>query len=248
MRATAAIAAMLVASAAAAAAPPASPRPDPRPPVTAVASADVAAAVSATLSPRPTSRPKAPQQRAAATIVRKPAGGATICGVRGLTATPAEPIAARIRGCGLRDGVRVTAVQGVALSRPATIDCPTARALNDWVAQGVKPAIGRTGGGVTELRVAASYACRTRNNQPGARVSEHGRGRAIDIAAFKLRDGSEIAVLTGWRHRQQGRILKRIHRAACGPFGTVLGPNSDRYHRDHFHLDTARYRSGPYCR
>jgi len=39
-----------------------------------------------------------------------------------------------------------------------------------------------------------------------------------------------------------------MHRAACGPFGTVLGPNADRFHQDHFHFDTARHRSGPYCR
>jgi hypothetical protein len=39
-----------------------------------------------------------------------------------------------------------------------------------------------------------------------------------------------------------------MHKAACGPFGTVLGPNSNRFHQDHFHFDTARYRSGSYCR
>jgi hypothetical protein len=27
-----------------------------------------------------------------------------------------------------------------------------------------------------------------------------------------------------------------------------LGPDADRYHQDHFHLDTASHRSGPYCR
>jgi len=25
-------------------------------------------------------------------------------------------------------------------------------------------------------------------------------------------------------------------------------PNANRFHRDHFHFDTARYRSGSYCR
>jgi hypothetical protein len=28
----------------------------------------------------------------------------------------------------------------------------------------------------------------------------------------------------------------------------VLGPNANSFHRDHFHFDTARYRSGSYCR
>ncbi|MDX5403468.1 MAG: extensin family protein, partial [Rhodobacterales bacterium] len=25
-------------------------------------------------------------------------------------------------------------------------------------------------------------------------------------------------------------------------------PESDRFHRDHFHFDTARHRNGPFCR
>ena len=33
-----------------------------------------------------------------------------------------------------------------------------------------------------------------------------------------------------------------------GGFGTVLGPESDQFHQDHFHFDTARHRGGPYCR
>ena len=98
------------------------------------------------------------------------------------------------------------------------------------------------------IKVVAHYACRTRNNKKGARISEHGKGRAVDIAAINLNDGSQMTVLNGWRSAKNGPALKRMHKAACGPFGTVLGPNADRYHQDHFHFDTARYRSGPYCR
>jgi hypothetical protein len=62
---------------------------------------------------------------------------------------------------------------GIALTTPATINCDTARALQTWVREGLVPAVGRTGGGVANLRVVASYACRTRNSQAGARLSEH---------------------------------------------------------------------------
>jgi hypothetical protein len=110
------------------------------------------------------------------------------------------------------------------------------------------PTVGRTGGGVANLRVVASYACRTRNSQAGARLSEHARGNAIDIAGIGLADGSELTVLSDWGSGREGRILRQLHAEACGPFGTVLGPNSDRFHRDHFHFDTATYRSGRYCR
>ncbi|MFC3117580.1 extensin family protein [Jhaorihella thermophila] len=58
-----------------------------------------------------------------------------------------------------------------------------------------------------------------------------------------------MTVAKGWKSSHRTRkMLQRAWKTACGPFGTVLGPNADRYHRDHFHLDTARYRSGPYCR
>jgi len=158
---------------------------------------------------------------------------------------------ARIRGrgaCGIPNPVKVTEIDGVILSSPATIDCNTAKALKRWIHSGAKPAVGRMGGGIKSLRVVASYACRTRNNQRGAKISEHAYGHAVDIAAINLKNGTSLTVLNGWRDRRQGPVLKRMHRAACGPFGTVLGPNANRYHQDHFHFDTARYRSGSYCR
>lgn len=150
--------------------------------------------------------------------------------------------------CGIESAVRVKSVAGVQLSTPALIDCPTAQALKTWVEDGVQPAIGNSGGGVASLQVAAHYVCRTRNHQPGARLSEHSFGRAIDISGFGLRDGSDITVLTDWGSSAYGQQLRAMWRAACGPFGTVLGPESDRFHRTHFHMDTAVYRSGSYCR
>ncbi|MBV1897347.1 MAG: extensin family protein [Rhodobacteraceae bacterium] len=153
----------------------------------------------------------------------------------------------RIKGCGFKQGVSVRSISGVKLSQSATMDCTTAKALNEWVDKSVIPAF-KNRGGVVQLRVAAHYACRTRNNQPGARISEHGKGRAIDISAFTMQDGNVITVAGDWGNGKNGKALAQVHKNACGPFGTVLGPKADRYHRDHFHLDTASYRSGSYCR
>ncbi|MBU2991902.1 extensin family protein [Octadecabacter sp. B2R22] len=150
--------------------------------------------------------------------------------------------------CGVENAVRLTSVSGVTLSTPATITCGTARALKTWVETGVRPVVGETGGGVSSLRVVAHYSCRTRNNQSGARLSEHSFGNAIDIAGIGLADGSEMTVLTDWGTSGYGAQLRQMWQAACGPFGTVLGPEADRHHRDHFHFDTADYRSGSYCR
>ncbi|MFC3616204.1 extensin family protein [Lutimaribacter marinistellae] len=149
--------------------------------------------------------------------------------------------------CGITDAVRVTSVAGVKLSRPALMNCATAHALHTWTTRTLKPTFRRRGP-VVEMRVAAHYACRTRNNRKGARLSEHAKGNAIDLSAFTMMDGEVITVLEGWRRGSSRRLLQSAWKGACGPFGTVLGPNADRYHRDHFHFDTARHRSGPYCR
>jgi len=182
----------------------------------------------------------------AAVITRGRRG--SVCGVKSIKGEKLAPIPGRIRGCGISDPVRITSVDGVALSQASIMDCGTAKALNMWVKNGLKPTVGRLGGGVASLKIAAHYSCRTRNSQPGAKISEHGKGRAIDISAVNLKNGSSISVLKGWGNRTQGKLLKKMHRSACGPFGTVLGPNANSFHRDHFHFDTARYRSGSYCR
>ena len=45
------------------------------------------------------------------------------------------------------------------------------------------------------------------------------------------------------------RFLKRIHREACSPFKTVLGPDANEDHLSHFHLDLAERRNkSSYCR
>jgi hypothetical protein len=191
-----------------------------------------------------------------ATAILRPAPGDTavvrprrgsVCGNTAIRGETLAPIAGRIRGCGIARPVRVTEVGGVRLSEAALMDCDTAAALHRWVERGVKPAVGRHGGGVAGLQVAAHYVCRTRNHRPGARLSEHAKGKAIDIAAILLKDGSMLSVARDWRGRN-GRILKAAHKSACGTFGTTLGPGSDGMHEDHLHLDTARHRNGPYCR
>jgi hypothetical protein len=245
-------------------------RPTPQLPTTVVAAGFLAAPASRSVLasvPRPLARPAlarvAPRQAAepdapaeaelvpaaapridpgrSAVVGRK----GSVCGVRGIQGETLAPVTARTRGCGIDKPVRVTSVDGVRLSTPATIDCDTARALNDWVRGALKPAFGRTG--VAELQVAAAYACRSRNNVRGAPISEHGRGKAIDISAVVLENGRRVSVLEDWRNRS-GRPLVKAYRAACGTFGTTLGPDSDRHHRDHIHFDTARHRGGPYCR
>lgn len=190
--------------------------------------------------------------QSAAVVRPAPGAGAmasprgSLCGISGLSGEMIAPIAGRIRGCGIAQPVRITAVDGVRLSQAATIDCDTARALHTWVRTGLKPAFGNTGGGITGMHVAAHYACRPRNNRPGAAISEHGRGKGIDIAGITFANGQSLSILRDYKGRNGAR-LKAAHRAACGIFGTTLGPGSDGYHEDHLHFDSKSRRQA-YCR
>ncbi len=194
---------------------------------------------------RPTPRPRVRVVTQSARVQTSAAG--SVCGDPAIKGVSIPAIRGRGQ-CGVANPVRVASVDGVGLSQRPTIDCRTAQALKSWVKNGLKPAVGRVGGGVRSLTVVSHYACRNRNNAKTGRLSEHAKGRAVDISAINLNNGQTITVLKGWPNRQQGRILRQAHRAACGPFGTVLGPEANRFHLDHFHFDTARYRSGPFCR
>lgn len=222
-------------------------RPEPRPAGRSARAAEVRRAVDAAMASL--QRSPRPEPRGTAAPARVQTGSARhVCGDPALTGRALPRIKGKIKGCGVANPVQVTSVAGVRLSTPAIMDCQTAKTLKTWVNKGLKPAVGRRGDGVAELKVAASYACRARNSQKGAKISEHGKGHAIDISAITFHDGSQVSVLKHWGKGQNGRLLARLHAAACGPFGTVLGPESDRFHQDHFHFDTARYRSGSYCR
>lgn len=171
-----------------------------------------------------------------------------VCGDIAIQGEAIGAVPGRLSGCGVENAVRISSVSGVRLSTKSTMDCGTARALKTWVDGSAKPALSGKGGGLREIRVAAHYACRRRNNAKTGKISEHGKGRAIDISAFRLANGKEITVLKGWNARGSSKALRHMHKGACGPFGTVLGPKANKFHLDHFHFDTARYRSGSYCR
>ena len=214
-------------------------RPQPRPPQRLAGLAAPAPEPQA-LAPQPQPEPKAKPETRAEKRAKASRKG-SVCGNASIKGEEIARITSKVTGCGVDDPVRVTSVAGVRLSQPATLDCATATALNRWVETGLQPAFGRSK--VVELQVAAHYICRPRNNVKGNRISEHGRGKAIDIAAVTLESGKTYTVSGGF-----GKELRRAHKAACGIFGTTLGPGSDGFHEDHMHFDTASYRSGPYCR
>ncbi len=153
-----------------------------------------------------------------------------------------------IPGCGIASPVSVREIAGIKLTSPAMLDCRTARTFANWLT-GVADVEARRslGARITKVWVMGSYSCRTRNNRPGARLSEHAVGRAVDVGGVWLGNGRKITVLGNWGKGAPGQFLRTIWKKACGPFNTVLGPGADRFHQDHLHLDTA-YRRSSYCR
>ncbi|TNF21683.1 MAG: extensin family protein [Rhodobacteraceae bacterium] len=198
-------------------------------------------------SARPLSRPAGLVHKAMAQRDRRRGGGG-LCGDPDIQGEMIPDVPGRIAGCGITDAVKVHALGGVGLSQPAMMNCASARVLSGWVRGGLRKAVGKMGGGVVGLKVAAHYSCRTRNHQRGAPVSEHGKGNAIDISELRLQNGDTLNVLRDWGGGAKGQVLRKVRDSGCGPFGTVLGPGSDGFHRDHFHFDTAHRRSRAYCR
>lgn len=147
--------------------------------------------------------------------------------------------------CGAVRPFVVKAAMGgaVRLNPPALVQCGMVANVERWVAQVVNPAAHYYFGmGVAELKVLASYSCRPRNGIRGGKLSEHGHANAIDIGSFRLVDGRVVTVKSGWSGtRQEQAFLRAVHSGGCRHFTTVLGPNADRFHRDHFHFDLARH-------
>jgi hypothetical protein len=146
--------------------------------------------------------------------------------------------------CGLTRPFKVSALLdgAVRFNSVYTLDCPMIAALNAWLGEIVQPAArARFGQPVAEIISMGAYSCRTMNNQPGGRLSEHAFGNAFDIGGFRLADGREISIVRDWtRGDDQTRaFLQDVHAGACGQFTTVLGPGANSFHYNHIHVDLA---------
>ncbi len=148
--------------------------------------------------------------------------------------------------CGYDDGVLLLDI-GVPVPGLRALSCPAAESLYHWVHGGVLPAAARRfGSSVVRIQSYGTYACRTRNSQAGAKLSEHARANAVDIASFTLANGRTVSVKSGWRgDDDEQAFLSDVHKAGCDRFNVVIGPDGDKYHQDHIHLDKGAW---PYCR
>ena len=147
-------------------------------------------------------------------------------------------------GCSALGAVQLRDI-GVPVTGITAMTCPLAYAFTQWVQTDLQvPAIGEFGSAVVKIEAMGTYSCRSIAGSD--RLSEHGSANAIDVAAFVLADGRRVSVLNGWNgDEREARFLKSVRTSACRRFNTVLSPDYNADHRDHFHFDMGR---GPFCR
>lgn len=128
--------------------------------------------------------------------------------------------------------------------------CPVAAGMELWLEGDVQPLAEEIlGSRVARIEQLGTYSCRRMYGDSGAPWSEHATGNAIDIAAFQLDDGRRISVLNDWDSQgTEGSFLRAVRDAACASFGTVLSPDYNAAHADHFHLDQGRNPAMGACR
>ncbi|MGL5838892.1 MAG: extensin family protein [Sphingorhabdus sp.] len=154
-------------------------------------------------------------------------------------------------GCRTIDTVKLMSFATEATNLGA-MTCPLAVNFAAWARHAVRPA-GQAylGSDVVRIETMGTYNCRNINGGRSGRLSQHAFGNAVDVSAFILKDGRRISVLSGWHGKADERaFLRRLHESACKRFGTVLGPDYNAAHANHFHFDMSKSgRTGSnYCR
>ncbi|KWV92830.1 extensin [Erythrobacter sp. YT30] len=140
--------------------------------------------------------------------------------------------------CARPDRTQLTDIP-LAPNTPA-VTCPVAAALEMWRRKAVEPAAREIlGSELVRMEHMGAYNCRRmRGAGSGSGWSQHATANAIDISAFILADGRRISLLKGWDGSdEEAQFLRRIRDEACDVYATVLSPDFNAAHADHFHFD-----------
>ena len=148
--------------------------------------------------------------------------------------------------CGGGDIVRLDSVsfagQAPIELRPAPyLRCAMAESLTAWLHDEAAPRAAALGAALRSVETYDDFECRGRNRVNGAKMSEHGKGNAIDVRAFTLANG-RLVTLTDMTVAKD--VREDLRKSACARFTTVLGPGSDGQHEAHIHLDLAERHNG----
>lgn len=153
------------------------------------------------------------------------------------------PARATPEGCGYTAAVRLTPTPGAPAWAPAGLAtaCPVAAALVLWERDVLRPAAQRHfGEPVARVDHYGAYSCRRLYGRETGSFSEHARANAVDVAGFQLRSGRTITLARHWNGTAaEQAFLRDIRDGACRTFATVLSPDYNAAHADHFHFDQA---------
>ncbi|MBH3350078.1 MULTISPECIES: extensin-like domain-containing protein [Pseudomonas] len=129
------------------------------------------------------------------------------------------------------------------LSSSFLASCPLAVAYALFENHGLQPVAQRVlGQPVTQVDHLGSFACRNVYHRKQGRLSQHATANALDISGFRLQDGQRIVLARDWQvGGQKAEFLRQVQQAACESFSTVLGPDYNAAHHNHFHLDMGRW-------
>ena len=165
----------------------------------------------------------------------------TECDTRILAIAVTEPLPRLIGpdACGGSDMLRLVAAlrpDGSRIEiRPAPVlRCAFAESVAAWLRDEAAPRVDKLGAPLRTVETFDDFECRGRNCVAGAKLSEHGKGNAVDVRSFTLADGRSIG-LTDVSVAKDFR--DEIRDSACRRFTTVLGPGADAQHESHIHLD-----------
>lgn len=104
--------------------------------------------------------------------------------------------------CGTPAPVLLRAVgtdQKVTINPPATMSCPMADVLGEWLRDTVQPEAKKLfGSPVVKIQNASAYVCRNRYGGASTPLSEHALANAFDVSEFVLANGTRITVLDDW--------------------------------------------------
>ena len=124
--------------------------------------------------------------------------------------------------CVIKNAVKIQNFPETDLSGPVLLSCPTAKKVSEFFDEI----------GATNVKHMGTYNCRKMRGSDI--MSEHSYGTAIDISII---NGASITNDWG-KNTEQGLILKNAYISACSIFRNVLTPDSDKAHKNHFHIDT----------
>jgi hypothetical protein len=147
------------------------------------------------------------------------------------------------QACGFFNAVRIEQT-GSEVGEPFSLSCRAAVSLALWERHVLQPAaLEHFRQSIARIEHYGSYSCRNVYGRPQATRSRHATAEAFDVAGFVLADDTRIRVLGDWDNAgAQGRFLREVRTGACSFFDSVLSPDYNDAHRDHFHFDRGAYR------